>query len=82
MSLIFSFKLIKRRDTPYFNRYSFQALSPEWWKFLFCTIQLKLWDVEIFVVSRVIPRNLIPLTIVIPNSRGSQVTTYFIFSTS
>ena len=56
---------------------SFQALSPEKWN-LFCTLKLKVWDVEISIVSCVITRNCNPVIILVPEDLKTLFINYFV----
>ena len=44
----------------------------------FCTLKLKLWNVEISIVSCVIPRDFIPLSILVPEALGALFIDYFV----
>ena len=43
---------------------------------LFCTLMLKLWNVESSIVSCVIPRNFSPLTILVPEALWALLIDY------
>ena len=44
----------------------------------FCTLKLKLWNVEISTVSCVIPRDFIPLSTFAPEALGALFIDYFV----
>ena len=44
----------------------------------FCTFKLKLWNVEVSIVSCVIPRDFIPLSILVPEALGALFIDYFV----
>ena len=54
---------------------SFREFSPEKKK-PFCTFKLKLWDVEVPIVSCIIPSNFIPLAILVSEILGVLLIDY------
>ena len=44
-----------------------------------CTLKFKLWNVEISIVSCVIPRNFIPLSILVPEALDTLLIDYFVY---
>ena len=44
----------------------------------FCTLKLKLWNVEISIVSCVIARDFIPLSLLVPEDLGALFIDHFV----
>ena len=63
-------------DFPSFNRYFILKLSAQRDGKFICTLKLKLWDVE--MQSRIVPRNVVPLTTLAPEALAAFLIDYFV----
>lgn len=71
-------KLIELWDFKYFSRYFIPSVKPGKVGAFFAGHKLKLWGVEISIVSCVIPRNLSTLTILVPEALNALLMDYFV----